>query len=312
MVVISRTNPEIKLSQPILIVGSGAMACLFAARFCASSQRVCLLGSWAEGISVLEHQGVTLLNDQEKRNFPVSVARSPEECRGSRLALVLVKSWQTAAAAERLSKCLADDGIALTLQNGLGNLEILTEKLGAERVFAGAVTFGATLLQPGIVKQNGFGRVDLPEHPALAGFYSAMEKAGMLINRLENLDSLLWGKLLLNAAINPLTAILDVSNGFLLENSEAHSLAVKTLSEGIEIAQALGISLPYSDPKIALDAVLRDTAGNLSSMLQDFRRGSNNEIESICGILLQRAHQAKISAPTIETLYHLVKSHQPG
>jgi 2-dehydropantoate 2-reductase len=312
MVVISRTNPEIKLSQPILIVGSGAMACLFAARFCASSQRVCLLGSWAEGISTLESQGVTLVNDQEKRNYPVSVARTPEECLGSRLALVLEKSWQTTTAAERLSKCLADDGIALTLQNGLGNLEILVEKLGAERVFAGAVTFGATLLQPGVVRQNGIGRVDLPDHRSLAGFYSAIEKTGIQINRLKDIDSLLWGKLLLNAAINPLTAILNVPNGFLLDNSEVHSLAMETLSEGIEIARAWGISLPYSDPQMALDAVLRDTAGNISSMLQDIRRGSTTEIESICGILIQRARQVGVDTPTIETLYHLVKLHQPG
>ena len=170
MVVFSRTNPEIKLTQPILIVGSGAMACLFAAHFCAGSLRVCLLGSWAKGLSTLESQGVTLVNDHEKRIFPVEVARSPQECRGSLLALVLVKSWQTATAAEWLSKCLADDGIVLTLQNGLGNLEILTKKLGADRVFAGATTFGATLLQAGVVRQNGVGRVDLPDHRSLVGF----------------------------------------------------------------------------------------------------------------------------------------------
>ena len=112
-------------SESILIAGTGAMACYFAARL-APHSKVTLLGTWPQGLTALNETGVRLTAaDGETHVCKVHATSDPMDCAGHSYALVLVKSWQTERAARQLAACLPDDGMALTLQNGLGNREIL-------------------------------------------------------------------------------------------------------------------------------------------------------------------------------------------
>ena len=131
----------------ILIEGTGAMACLFAARFAQAKMPVTLSGTWQEALSALKENGVRLVErDGSERAYPVSVVERACHSRHFEQALVLVKSWQTEATAERLKDCLSPSGLALTLQNGLGNQEQLEKARGSGRVCLGVTTAGATLL----------------------------------------------------------------------------------------------------------------------------------------------------------------------
>ena len=134
----------------ILIVGTGAMACLFAARL-APVVDLIMLGTWEEGIRALQKDGVRIIEaDGSEKRISVRATHQLADCAEARSALVLVKSWQTARAARQLMTCLAKDGIALTLQNGLWNLEELEERLGSDRATLGVTTMGATLVGPGL------------------------------------------------------------------------------------------------------------------------------------------------------------------
>ena len=114
----------------ILIVGTGALATLFAARLTSSGQRITMLGTWPEGLSALRQNGARMIDaNGDEKKFSVHATDDPKECRGAKAAIVLVKSWQTEHAARQLKTCLADDGLAITLQNGLGNWEILVKEL---------------------------------------------------------------------------------------------------------------------------------------------------------------------------------------
>jgi 2-dehydropantoate 2-reductase len=164
----------------VLIVGTGAMACLFAARLASNNITVTMLGSWPEGLQALQQNGVRLVGkDGITRTYPVRATNDPQTCRDTRYALVLVKSWQTRRAAEQLSVCLASNGLALTLQNGIGNRELLAQVLGTRRVALGVTTEGATLLGPGLVRAAGDGVVSLGAHPALATFSRWLGPAGL-------------------------------------------------------------------------------------------------------------------------------------
>jgi len=148
----------------ILVIGTGAMASLFAARLSAAGVSITMLGSWLAGLQALGAHGVRLVEaDGSERAYPVRVTRDPQACAGTRLALVLVKAWGTGRAAEQLASCLAEDGLALTLQNGLGNLETLAEKLGPSRVALGVTTYGANLIEPGRVRSAGEGKITLSQ-----------------------------------------------------------------------------------------------------------------------------------------------------
>jgi ketopantoate reductase len=152
----------------ILIVGTGALACLFAARLAAQGVQVTMLGTWREGLAALRMYGVTIVQEDGKQtSYPVRVVDQTDTCIGSKYALVLVKSWQTQRAARQMADCLDSDGVALTLQNGLGNYETLSEELGEDRVALGVTTTGATLLSSGRVRPGGEGTVSLGPHPRL-------------------------------------------------------------------------------------------------------------------------------------------------
>jgi 2-dehydropantoate 2-reductase len=301
--------------SPIVIAGTGAMACLFGARL-ARHTPVTLLGVWPEGLAALK-DGICLVDtDGNEEVIPVQATSDPADCRDAKLALVLVKSWQTARAASQLAECLAPDGLALTLQNGLGNLDNLQEKLGDERAALGVTTTGATLLGPGRVRPGGAGPTHLAPHPGLTPMVDLLRQAGFEVDLHDDLQSLVWGKLAVNAGINPLTALLNVPNGALLEEESARSVMVAAAEETAEVARAQGITLPYADASFQVMDVARRTAENTSSMLADMRRGAPTEVDAINGAVYE--HGQRLHVPTLVnwTLWRLVqarvKLHQGG
>lgn len=294
-----------KSLQEALIVGTGAMATLFAARLASAGVSVTLLGSWREGLAALRTRGAQL---EGGGVFPVHVADDPAECRGAKAALVLVKAWQTERAAAQLECCLAQDGLALTLQNGIGNREILVQYLGAERVGLGVTTLGAALLQPGLVRPGGEGSISLEKRPHVRSWEALLHRAGFAVEFVEDATSLVWGKLVVNAAINPLTALLRLPNGELLRRPPAHDLMVELARETAAVALSLGIVLPFADPARAAEEVARRTGKNQSSMLQDILRNAPTEIEAINGAVIHLGEQAGIPTPFNRMMFFLVKS----
>ena len=293
----------------ILIVGTGALATLFAARLTQAEYQVTMLGTWREGIRALQKDGARLVDTKgREKRFPVRATSDPRECAGATQVIVLVKAWQTERVARQLRQCLADDGLALTLQNGLGNRETLTRDLGQGRVALGSTTTGATLLGPGLVKAGGEGIISLEQNPALGPMEEALRLAGFNVQRVENPESLIWGKLVINAAINPLTALLRVKNGELLKRPFAREVMKALAREAAQIARAENIALPFDDPVARAEDVAHRTAANTSSMLQDVLRGAPTEIDAICGAVVRTAEKNRIGAPVNWTCWQLVKA----
>ena len=295
--------------ETILIVGTGALACLFAARLSRAGYSITMLGSWKAGLDALQSHGARLLDpDGNEHRFPVLVTADPRECRGVRHALVLVKAWQTEQAAGQLRECLADDGLAVTLQNGLGNREALARSLDSSRVALGVTTTGATLLGPGLVREGGEGSISMERHQALDPIEGALRAADFHVNGVEDAQSLIWGKLVINAAINPLTAILRVPNGRLLELPSAREMMASLAMEAARVAEADLVPLPFPDPVAAAEDVARRTADNHSSMLQDVLRGAPTEIDAICGAVVKIGQKHGIETPTNWACWKLVKA----
>lgn len=317
----------------LLIVGTGALACLYAARLTQAGHHVTMLGTWKEGLDALRKDGVRLIDaNGNEHSYQVHATDDPQECIGTKYAIVLVKAWQTDRAARQLVECLADDGLAVTLQNGLGNYETLVqildlateraEKIGKKiskdsvisvaekvsRVALGSTTTGATLLGPGLVRAGGEGVISIGRHQALGPLEAALRSANFNVQIVDDPQSLIWGKLVINAAINPLTALLRIKNGELLERPSARELMGQLARETAEVAFAENIALPFDDPVAAAEQVAHKTATNQSSMLQDVLRGAPTEIDAICGAVVKAAEKHNLKVPANELCWKLIKA----
>jgi 2-dehydropantoate 2-reductase len=293
----------------ILIIGTGSLAVLFAARLAQTGQDITLLGTWKDGLNGLQQNGARLVEEKGvEQGFSVRSTDNPLDCRGTKYALVLVKSWQTERAARQLSDCLAEDGLALTLQNGLGNREILSKQIGANRVTVGTTTTGATLLGPGLVKPGGEGLLSIEKHPSLDPLADVFNSANFKVEIVDDGRSLVWSKLIINASINPLTALLQVSNGELLKSASARILMHALAEEAAAVAASENVKLTYGDPVAMVEEVALKTAANHSSMFQDIKRGAPTEIDAICGAVTRIGQQHHIPTPINLACWQLVQA----
>lgn len=297
------------MSESILLVGTGALATLFAARLSEAGHSVSMLGTWKDGLSALQKDGARIIDSNgNEKNYQVHATDNPNEVKDSKYALVLVKAWQTERAAKQLKESLADDGLAVTLQNGIGNKETLQNALGVGRVSLGITTTGATLLAPGLVKVGGEGIISLEQNQASLKLEAMLKSAKFNLQMVDDAQSLVWGKLVINAAINPLTALLQVSNGELLSHPKARKMMGALAEETAEVAEAEHVHLPFENPVSAAEDVARKTAKNKSSMFQDVLRGAPTEIDAICGAIMKRGQKHGIKTPYNKACWTMVRA----
>lgn len=243
----------------------------------------------------------------------VEVAARTELAAGADLALVTVKAYDTAGAADALAPYRF--GAVLSLQNGLGNEERLADRLDTT-VLAGTTTYGATLRAPGDVECTGEGTIRLgplppSREPAVdraRRVGDAFASAGIETDVVADMRRPLWRKLATNAAVNPVTALADVRNGRLV-GDPAGPIAARAATETAAVARDRGIDLTDTAVRAALSAVLETTATNSSSMRQDFHAGRRTEIDAINGAVVDRAGRP---VPVNETLTALVRAWEAG
>jgi 2-dehydropantoate 2-reductase len=293
------------------IIGTGAMGCLFAAKLAPAADLV-MLGTWNEGVVALQERGVCLTEDGAEVNVPVSAFGDPLQVERVDLALVLVKGYQTKRAAKWARLTLSEGGIALTLQNGLGNLEAIAAEVGQDRAALGVSMLGATLLGPGCVRHGGRGLTTIASsvenRARLEEVAALFTRAGIETRLTGEVRTLLWNKLVVNSAINALTAILRVPNGWLVENADARAVMAQAARETAAVAKGLGVELAFDDPAARAVEVAQATAANYSSTLQDVMRGTPNELDMINGGVVREGMRLGIPTPVNEALLSLARA----
>ncbi len=230
------------------------------------------------------------------------------------LIIVTVKAYDTQNAVRQLRGHVRDDTMILTLQNGLGNLELLREWRGID-AFAGTTTMGATLLSPGKVRISGLGKtmIGSEENPEGAlHIVRAFAESGVPVEHSHDIVSEIWAKIIVSSCINPLTAVLRVPNGKLLQSEIVRRLMKEVCIEGEQVANVMGIRLPSKDMYARTRAVALHTAPNLSSMLQDVMKGRRTEISQINGALYEIASRHDLTAPLNAILTAMVSAMSDG
>jgi 2-dehydropantoate 2-reductase len=304
------------------IIGAGAMGSLLGFYLSAAAD-VWLLDSWQAQVDAINATGLRQELDGVAELRHPRAASDPAAIGACDVVLVLVKAHQTHWAAEQARRLLKPaarqaDGdhlvaspgtLVVTLQNGVGNREALAAVLGSALVGQGVTALGATLLAPGRVRHAGQGATVFaraPDPAGMAALADLFNACGLPAELSDDLDALVWSKLVVNAGINALTALLRVPNRALAAVPQARSLLEQAVAEATAVAQAHGVALQADEAHARVLAVAEATGANRSSMLQDVLRGSPSEIATINGAVVREGQRLGIPTPVNALLTALV------
>lgn len=301
----------------IAVIGAGAMGCLFGAKLSAApTNEVWLIDVWKEHIDAIRNDGLTMEENGENLHYGnLNSTTDAAEIGACDLALIFVKSTLTGEAVRKNRAVFGPGTIALTLQNGLGNIDLISAEIGSGNVIAGTTAHGATMLGPGKMRHAGNGKTIIGELSGnlterLEAIAIVFRDAGLDTELSDNVLGLVWDKLMVNVGINALTGITRLPNGELLTYPEIEELLENAVKEAHSVAKCKGIRLSYEDPVSHTKEVCRATAANRSSMFQDILNHKQTEIDMINGAIVREGKVLGIETPVNSTLTNLIRFFQ--
>lgn len=304
----------------IVIVGPGAMGCLFAACLSKSvsalkqeKQDIWILDKNKERAQKIVKNGITVEGAGGKWSVKVKATCDLKEIGKADLVIITTKSYDTKSAIISVKSLIKDDCAVLTLQNGIGNVEIISEIIGAQNCIAGVTNLGATLIDETHIKHAGngetiIGKIDGSIPVVMRTIRELFNKAKLETRISRDIKSILWSKLIINIGINALSAITRLHNGKLIEYEGTKRIMRDAVTEAVKISKRKRIKLAYDDPLAKVEAVCEATAENISSMLQDILRKKRTEIDFINGVILRLGKELGIAVPVNTILVDLIKT----
>lgn len=229
------------------------------------------------------------------------------------VAIIAGKASSTPILASLAEEVLSPSGLAISIQNGLGHAETLTHRIGRKRVLGGSTTHSAWRDGDGSVHWSGrgvveFGQLDGADMTGISKeLHDALETAGLSPKWSSDIQSVIWRKLLINVAINPVCAIAGVRNGALAQVPELWRQSIAAMREAELVARAAGIDMGDGDIEDYLREVVKATSDNRVSMLQDLMAGRRTEIDSLCGEVVAKGDEFGVPTPRNEMLLALVR-----
>jgi 2-dehydropantoate 2-reductase len=299
----------------IAVVGTGALGSLYAGYLARSGAEVYAVDIKEDIVSAIRSSGIRIVEPEGNEvSIPVKKATLKTEDVGRvELVILLPKSRQTQEAA-RSARCLfGPETVGLTVQNGLGNPEAIEAVVGEGRILAGVTLNASTYLGPGRMLYAGRGETVIGEmrggpSPRAEKIAAAFNKAGLSTKVSSEVWNDVWGKLLVNAGVNPLTAITRLANGVLVEQAATREIMKGLVEEGKRVALAKGIRLPYTDAVKKVEDACIATKPNYSSMLQDVLAQRETEVDFINGAIVREGERLGIDTPVNRTITNLVRT----
>lgn len=297
----------------IVVIGPGALGTLLTAFLSKAKEEVWLLDRNSRRARDIDRDGIYVEGVSGEWQARARATAEPREIGEADLVILCTKSYDTKEAIKAARPVLSCRASVLTLQNGIGNIETISETVGPERVIGGSTNLGATLLAAGRVRHAGrgetiIGRLDGKVPAEMRSIREVFHKAGLEIRIGRDIKAVLWSKLIINAGINALSAVTRLANGRLTEFEGTRRILREAVTEAVRVAKRKRIKLIYDDPLGKAEAVCEATAQNISSMLQDVLRKKRTEVDFINGVIVRQGQELGIPTPVNSILVDLVKT----
>lgn len=305
-----------------LIFGTGALGSVFGAFLQRSGCQVAFFGK-GRHFDMVKTQGLRVTGIWGDFSLPkvTIVSETPVISEKFDVILLCVKSSDTNTATRQAIPFLQSNGLIISIQNGLNNVETIAQFAGKSRTIGARVIFGAEIPEPGMAKVTVYADKVLLGNPFGETNSSLLQQVETDLNKAQiptaivnNIMAFIWGKVLYNGALNPLGAILDVNYGKLGDNEETRLIMKEIIREMFLVIHKKEIAVPYKDAdeyyRFLLDRQLPPTYNHRSSMLQDLKAGRITEIDAINGAIVNYAKDLGIVVPYNDMITQLIKFKQ--
>ena len=298
----------------IAVIGAGAMGSLFAGYLAKNNQDVWAYDIWQEHIDAIKTGGLRMTRHEEVQHVSLKATSDPSEPGQVDLLIIFVKYGHTRQALRNSLPMIGPDTLILTLQNGIGNVEIIRETIPEDRILFGLTTLTSELLSPGHIEESFQGKGETYFWPLCGKINDAAEQAGVLLNQAgihteisDDVESRIWKKLIINTCYNTLSAITRLKVGDLVDRDETWPILSEVVSEIVKIAQKKGIQLGETEALEFLKQVGEEARFHVPSMLVDVNHKRKTEIECLNGAVIREGKKFGIATQANEILYHLIR-----
>lgn len=296
----------------ITILGAGSMGSLIGS-YLAQKHDVTLIDYFGKIVDHIKDNGISIIEqDNSSKHYKPNAYLSGTSDKPCDLLIIFVKDIATDNALKENKNIINDDTIVLTLQNGMGNDEIIKKYVDEKNILLGTTKHNAHTLEYGVIKHSGSGITHIG---SLVGNYELAEKIARILNEVgfeteasKSVNHLLWEKIFVNITINALTCILETTMDFMNYDSPLDAAVSNVLKEAIEVAKADGEEFDYKTIKKQLYALTSTYIGGKASMEQDVELKRKTEIDFINGSIVRLGKKYGIPTPVNETIVSLVHS----
>ena len=297
------------------VVGAGAMGGVYGLSLIEAGYKVNFLDVNRDHVDVVKKNGFRLSGIGKQKVHKINISDNANDFKNSAdVVLFHAHTAGTKSAARSAAIVLKPDGYAITLQNGIGNVEALLQVLGAKRVVGGISYHSAALEDLGHVNHTNdgstfIGELDGTISPRLKSLENVFQNALLSPKITNDILGVIWSKFIVNCGINPLCAVTGLRSGEISENTAADEMQTKILEEIMAVVKAKGIQVPNKD-MISYVKDLSSSRYNKPSMLQHIEAGRLTEIDSLNGALVSEAKALNVSVPFNQALVQLVKARE--
>jgi 2-dehydropantoate 2-reductase len=295
----------------IYMIGAGAMGGVYGGLLARAGYDVTLIDPREDHIGKIRSEGIALEGVRGKHVIKLPAQTDPAGLPRGDLAVIFTDSNSTRDAAKAARQLLKPDGFALTLQNGIGNVEALIDELGRERVIAGVSMNSAANPAAGRSAYTNVGMTSIGE---LDGRDTArVKRVAQMLNEAEIPTEIIpdpmnwiWGKFVLNCGVNALTAITGLRSGEIYRTPEVSALQDRVIDEIMAVVERKNLKLPEKNPRKKIKDHCR-IRYNKPSMMQHIEQGRRTEIDALNGALVREAKALGIATPYNEAVVAMVK-----
>jgi len=304
------------MSMRIVVVGAGALGGTVGALLTEAGQDVVFLEKDEARAELLNREGLKLIEEKKpERTIPVRVVTALEDLPPSELIFVSVKSYQTEGAVRAIAGLVGENTRVLSMQNGIGNTDTMAGIIGPEKVLSGITYHSIQHLGPNSLRfRRGIKPIQIAPYDGrlsdeVRRVGDVFNQAGLDCEVAENIDDVVWQKLLHNAVVNPVSALTGESCNELLADEDAQALMRRMCEEIIAVMRARGVPIiDEEDPYRPVIGSQKALGPNRPSMWQDLNRGLRTEIDALNGAVVREAERLGLAAPVNFAIVCLVHS----